>query len=176
MDIFFILISFVLGLLFLIGLVEKIWMFKEHISIVESYNIIPKHVIIPFVITTILIEVYLSFCLLFLYFKLPTVILGTFLLCIYTIGISINLIRKNTNISCGCGGVFNHKGLSISLVWRNITLTILLWTIYYLKTIWEISSYSLTILTFLFIIAVNIILLIFIIRYNIKILKIHLTR
>ena len=42
------------------------------------------------------------------------------LLIMYTIGIIVNLYRKRTNISCGCGGIVGDHNLSWTLVFRNI--------------------------------------------------------
>ncbi|MEM5622755.1 MauE/DoxX family redox-associated membrane protein [Bacillus thuringiensis] len=44
------------------------------------------------------------------------------LLIMYTIGIIVNLYRKRTNISCGCGGIVGDHNLSWTLVFRNIFL------------------------------------------------------
>lgn len=42
-----------------------------------------------------------------------------FLLFIFCIAVSINLIRGNTSINCGCGGILRNKTISWKLVIRN---------------------------------------------------------
>ncbi|MGO4119283.1 MauE/DoxX family redox-associated membrane protein, partial [Rhizobium ruizarguesonis] len=44
------------------------------------------------------------------------------LLVVYSVAITINLVRGRNEISCGCGGVLGTHNLSWKLVIRNIFL------------------------------------------------------
>ena len=47
-------------------------------------------------------------------------------MCIITFAISINLLRGNTDLSCGCGGIEDEQKLSWPLVSRNIVILLML--------------------------------------------------
>ncbi|SFD13753.1 Methylamine utilisation protein MauE [Bacillus sp. 491mf] len=176
MEIIFTTLCFSLGLLFSISILDKVLKFKEHLLIVKNYKLIPEYTVAPFTIITIFLELYLSCCLFLLNVRLLTVIIGTTLLLVYTVGISINLLRKHTNISCGCGGILNSKQLSVTLVWRNVALISSLWVTFFANYTIQISSLSFVTLVFSFFVATNIILLLSIFKDNIETFKTYYNR
>ncbi|XKK34000.1 DoxX family membrane protein [Bacillus sp. A17A.1] len=112
----------IIGILFLSTAISKILDFKKHVIIVKEYEIIPHKLAKFFSIFEVILE--FSCAILLLLGLFPIIAgLGLFiLLVLYTMGIVINLLRKRTTISCGCGGIAGNHHLSWFLVLRNIVL------------------------------------------------------
>jgi putative oxidoreductase len=99
-------------------------------KIVHSYQILPKFVIKPFTVTLPLIKITLGILFGLGLFTRITAIVIISLLCLFLSAIIINLI-KGKSIPCGCSGKLKKSRISWNLVIRDLTLIIVLASIYY---------------------------------------------
>ncbi|SFD08270.1 Uncharacterized membrane protein YphA, DoxX/SURF4 family [Bacillus sp. 491mf] len=119
----------IIGCLFISTALSKLTHFSEHIIIIKEYQIIPNQTAKFFATIEVIIELLCAFFLLVGLFSTIASLGLLILLTLYTLGISVNLLRKRTHISCGCGGMAGNHQLSWFLVLRN---TILLGALYVL--------------------------------------------
>lgn len=148
-ELIFLSIRIIISVIFISSSITKIFNMTSHIAKVRQYKIIPNKVVKTFSILETIIELIASILLIIgLYFKLSAFIL-IFLLVVYTIAISINLIRGNINFDCGCGGIVGNHQLSWKLVMRNLLLGYLLYLIVvynpYIATIDNASWFQISI-------------------------------
>lgn len=111
-----------IGIMFLTTSTDKVMHWRKHLGSMEDYKIIKGALIKWFLVLFVIGELFISFSLFltgitFLNFMVFLLILFT-----YSLAILINLLRGNTNISCGCGSVLDHDHLSIGLIIRNLCL------------------------------------------------------
>ncbi|MEI5907648.1 MauE/DoxX family redox-associated membrane protein [Bacillus spongiae] len=118
-------ISYILLLVFLFSLIDKVRNWHAFVSKVEEYRLLPKKLVKPVNYFFILIELYLVFVFLLMKFSLLNLFIFVLLICMYTGAIAINLYRGNTLISCGCGGPLENDRLSSMLLIRNLSLILL---------------------------------------------------
>ena len=111
-----------IGILFLSTAISKISDFKKHVIIVKEYEIIPQKLAKSFSIFEVILEFSCASLLLLGLFPVISGLVLFILLVLYTTGIVINLLKKRTTISCGCGGIAGNHHLSWFLVFRNIVL------------------------------------------------------
>ncbi|ENJ6134446.1 MULTISPECIES: MauE/DoxX family redox-associated membrane protein [Bacillus] len=109
-----------LATLFISTGIDKIKKFNIHLLIIKEYQIIPENQIRLFTIIEIFAELFISICLFIGLFHTFTLICAVLLLLVYSVAISINLLRGRKEISCGCGGVLGNHKLSWMLVVRNL--------------------------------------------------------
>jgi len=115
---------FVLAFLFLSTAWSKRKTMAEHIGIVRDYQILPERLTEPFAKAETYVELVLGALLLIGLFQ-PFAAAGSVLmLIVYTIAITVNLLRGRTEMSCGCGGLAGQHRLSWKLVVRNVGLAL----------------------------------------------------
>lgn len=115
-----------LGIIFLTSAISKLSDMRAHRIKVKNYNILPLKLVKPFSKVDPILELIGSILLIInIYYPI-----GAGILCLltfsYTIAISINIMRGNTDIDCGCGGLIGSHKLSNALIMRNISIIILL--------------------------------------------------
>ncbi|WP_164931628.1 MauE/DoxX family redox-associated membrane protein [Longirhabdus pacifica] len=129
MEYIWLIAKFLIVIMFFSTAYEKWKNIDEHIAIIKAYDIIPDSMVKVFAWTNIGIEFLAVLCLAVGFQHTIGYVFIIALLCMYATAISINLIRGNKEISCGCGGVLGNHQLSWWLVLRNtamIALTIML--------------------------------------------------
>jgi hypothetical protein len=115
-------LKYTLGVLFFLAAIDKITNWGKHQRIINMYNLIPSVLIKPCLVTFLLIETFISVnFLLFSANRLAALSL-ILLVFIYTTAVILNLVRKNTEFSCGCGGVLESENLHWGLVLRNLLI------------------------------------------------------
>lgn len=106
-------------LIFLLTAIDKVLNWHKHIRTMKNYRIIKgakTHVVL---ILITLGEFYVSISLILNGLSLASTIVFLALLSLYTTAITINLIRGNVEIPCGCGSILESERLTYGLVWRN---------------------------------------------------------
>ncbi|ENQ3108704.1 DoxX family membrane protein [Bacillus cereus] len=111
-----------IGTLFLSSSISKLLYFSKHVVIVEEYKILPKKFTKFFSRIEVSFELICSISLILGLLQPWVGAILLLLLIMYTIGIIVNLCRKRTNISCGCGGIAGDHNLSWVLAFRNLFL------------------------------------------------------
>ena len=115
-----------LGIIFLTSAISKFSDLRAHRIKVKNYNILPVTLVKIFSKVDPILELIGSLLLIMnIYYPI-----GAGILCVltfsYTIAISINIVRGNTDIDCGCGGLIGSHKLSNALIVRNISIITLL--------------------------------------------------
>ena len=115
-------LKYMLGLLFFLTAIDKINNWSKHHKAIKMYNLIPTVLIKPSMVIFFMIESFISInFLLFNTNRIASLSL-VILVFIYTTAVTLNLVRKNTDFSCGCGSVLESDKLHWGLVLRNIIL------------------------------------------------------
>ncbi|WP_410503366.1 MauE/DoxX family redox-associated membrane protein [Exiguobacterium acetylicum] len=124
------LVSITIGYMFLTSAISKMRTFDQHKKIIHSYDILPSKTVHYFAYIDVAFELFLAAMLLSI-LNLPIVsILSIALLLLYTIAISINLIRGKVDLDCGCGGIVGENKISWKLVIRNMFISLILVFLY----------------------------------------------
>ncbi|WP_232463517.1 MauE/DoxX family redox-associated membrane protein [Tumebacillus avium] len=111
-----------LGTIFVSSFLEKIRKYEEHKSIIRDYRILPDRIVPYFSAIEVGLQL-LTAALLYLGIFLPVAgMLSAILLAMYSIAVSMNLLKGRTEISCGCGGIVGNHQLSWGLIIRNVLL------------------------------------------------------
>jgi hypothetical protein len=110
-------------LVFVRAAVHKILDFGEFEGFVADYQLVPDTAVRPVSTVLLGLEILIVSFLLINPLRDGALMLAAGLLMLYGTAIAINLKRGRTHIECGCGGAPRH--LSGTLLWRNLTLTIL---------------------------------------------------
>ncbi|NRR24372.1 MauE/DoxX family redox-associated membrane protein [Brevibacillus sp. MS2.2] len=100
--------------------VNKIRNLDSHFIMIKNYKIIPKKLIPFFLYTEITLEIIVGITLMLGLYQGLGIFIMIGLLSVYSLAISINLLKGNNNISCGCGGLVGDHKLSWKLVFRNL--------------------------------------------------------
>tara|TARA_B100001250_G_C19378708_1_gene605254 strand:- start:73 stop:600 length:528 start_codon:yes stop_codon:yes gene_type:complete len=132
MDILFAkMVAFGVSLIFLIGFIQKIKDLELFRSSVEAYDLIPISLVKYAAYTIILTEGTTAILLMLDRTLVIGCILAASLLSIVTLAIAINLLRGNTDIGCGCGGIEDEQLISWSLALRNVILIVIISPIFF---------------------------------------------
>jgi hypothetical protein len=115
-----------IGLMLLIGAWQKMNDLEMFQAAVEAYDLIPLASTRAFSLSYVFIELSIAVFLICNIASSPTVMSAIVLMSLTTFAISINLIRGNADVSCGCGGIEDEQRLSWGLVSRNIVIIVLL--------------------------------------------------
>ncbi|MNC29727.1 Methylamine utilization protein MauE [compost metagenome] len=132
MDIMGTAVRFLISFMFISGLPEKIIHFKKHIYYISTFEILNKKTIRLFGVVDILLQILAVTLLLFSSNKFLCVISSIFLLLLYSLAITINLLRGKRDLSCGCGGLVGNHKLSWWLVFRNLVLILIVISLLFL--------------------------------------------
>lgn len=125
-----------LGTIFLSTGISKVRNMQEHILIVKEYRILPSSQIYIVARVEVLIELFTGMMLFLGLFQTIGAVLASLLLILYSLAITINLIRGRNGISCGCGGAVGSHQISWFLVLRNLTLMTLAGWVYFNPAKW----------------------------------------
>ncbi|WP_370296304.1 MauE/DoxX family redox-associated membrane protein [Rossellomorea marisflavi] len=122
MDYLTLILCLVITYIFIFSTASKLLDFKGHKDSIRFYRLIPSILIAPILTILIFLEAFAALLILFNLYRFLGVSILAVLLSIYTIAILINLVRGNSDINCGCGGVIGEHKLSFKLVFRNLIL------------------------------------------------------
>lgn len=100
--------------------VNKIRNIESHFILIKNYMIIPKKLIPFFLYLEITLEIIVGITLMLGVYQELGIFIMICLLIVYSIAISVNLVKGNKEISCGCGGLIGDHKLSWKLVFRNL--------------------------------------------------------
>ena len=114
------------GYLFLTSALGKIKRFKNHEKIIRAYQIVPYKSTKFFAVLDVSFEVIVGLFLVTSIFLEISIPFASFMLLVYSIAVSINLLRGRKELDCGCGGIVGDNKISIFLVIRNITFIMIL--------------------------------------------------
>nr|WP_256437631.1 MauE/DoxX family redox-associated membrane protein [Brevibacillus sp. HB1.2] len=120
----------IIGTIFLTAGYMKIKNIEEHSQVIKEYQLIPNTFIPHVTRFLIIIEIICGIGLYLGMYKNFTLFTSLALLVVYSVAITINLLRGRNEISCGCGGVLGTHNLSWKQVIRNgflLLLSIWLW-------------------------------------------------
>ncbi|MGO0058573.1 MauE/DoxX family redox-associated membrane protein [Brevibacillus fluminis] len=112
-------LRFSLGTILLSAGLGKIFKIDRHIVVVKAYKIVPDTWILWFVWAEVIAEFVAGILLFTGYLREIPYILAASLFVMYSIAISMNLVRGQKDLDCGCGGVVGNHKLSWTLVMRN---------------------------------------------------------
>ncbi len=126
MEIFDLLIRFYISSLLISSALDKWKNYRNHIGIVKDYNLIKESWIKPLTKMEIAVELIIGSFIFSGFLTLYSTWASIFLFFIYSLAISINLIKGRTELNCGCGGLSGHKKISWLLFLRNLSFIILL--------------------------------------------------
>lgn len=119
------LFKFLLANIFISSGVSKIMNFEKHIITIDNYKVLPQS-LIPFLSKfEITIELFVSVLLYLGLFQKMAIMLMIFMLVVYSLAISVNLLKGRDDISCGCNGVIGDHRISWWLVLRNLGFVVL---------------------------------------------------
>src|SRR5690606_28375592 len=103
-----------------LGAFDKLRDFAAFEGVVAGYRLLPSVLHRPFAAAFVGAEVAAGALLLAPDWRAAGAVLTLAVLLVATLGVAINLLRGNTDIDCGCGGLANASGgLSWWLVARN---------------------------------------------------------
>lgn len=117
-----IIISICMSLLFGFAVVHKLKAFAVFRATMDEYQLIPKQLSGPAAVFLIMLELLAAILVLVAPTQTAGLLVMAVLLFIYTVGISINLLRGRRDIDCGCSGPASRHELSGWLVLRNLIL------------------------------------------------------
>ncbi|MFJ8516171.1 MauE/DoxX family redox-associated membrane protein [Lysinibacillus xylanilyticus] len=126
MEIYILVIRNIFALIFLTSSISKIKNYEDHVFSIIEYKIIPTKYVRKYAVIDITLEILLGLAFLIGMYIKYAFVGSTLILAIYTIVISINVIKGRTDIDCGCGGIVGAHKLSWMLVYRNLILIIVL--------------------------------------------------
>ncbi|MCM3444138.1 MauE/DoxX family redox-associated membrane protein (plasmid) [Metabacillus halosaccharovorans] len=139
MDIIYI-TRIILGIVFLSTGIYKFKNVNEHFLALKQYKLIPTKWIQVFGYTGMITEVVIGLVLIFGIFVEVAAITSILLLFVFSLVISINIIKGRDTINCGCGGVLGNHTISWAIVIRNCFLILMcLLQIFYNSRIESIS-------------------------------------
>ncbi|WP_010490980.1 MauE/DoxX family redox-associated membrane protein [Paenibacillus elgii] len=111
-----------LAILFISSSVSSLRHWQAHLGIIKDYKILPVSLIRWFAILEHTIKWLVGIFLLFGMHSSLAALTGSGLLLMYSIAITINLLRDRRELSCGCGGLAGNHLLSWKLIVRNLFL------------------------------------------------------
>lgn len=114
------LLKYLLFYILISSSIEKTKDINKHILDVENYKIVPKKLVSIFAVMELITQLITSILLIVGLFGRIAAALSASLFIVYTVAISINLMRGTNKISCGCGGVVGNHQISWKLVLRNV--------------------------------------------------------
>ncbi|WP_197255889.1 MauE/DoxX family redox-associated membrane protein [Paenibacillus dendritiformis] len=116
--------------LFLSTFLHKARNYRDHIRIMNAYQMVPTRFIVPSFIVFAAAELAIGLSTFLNGSTVYHAVSICSLLSIYTIAIGFNLMRGHRHIQCGCGGILENEQLHWGLVLRNLLLScsvVLLW-------------------------------------------------
>ncbi|OUA87631.1 MauE/DoxX family redox-associated membrane protein [Bacillus thuringiensis] len=115
-----------LVIIFLSSSLDKILNWKKHFFTAEKYKIVTGMSLTIILITLVIMELIIGIILLIqTNISLILILLFNFLLCCYSLVVLYSLLKGNSNISCGCGGLLESDKLHLGIIIRNIVIIII---------------------------------------------------
>ncbi|MFN3365555.1 MauE/DoxX family redox-associated membrane protein [Exiguobacterium sp. s142] len=134
MQLFLTFLLLMFSYMFLSSSFEKMVNFKQHVTTVQAYQVVPVHRAHIFALIDISIELVVGLSFL-VFIALPySLILGTMLLMVYSGVIVLNLLKGRLDLDCGCGGIVGETKISYKLVIRNLSFGAVLIVLFYNQT------------------------------------------
>lgn len=115
-----------IGIILMIGACQKLRDLSMFQAAVEAYDLIPLANARFFSAAYAIIELTVAVFLISNFAPSTSVVSAMILMSVTTFAISINLLKGNTDVSCGCGGIEDEQRLSWTLVSRNAAIISLL--------------------------------------------------
>ena len=113
----------VLAVILWLGVIDKLWHFTAFELSVAGYQLLPAVMHRPFAIAFVASELAAGLLLLAPPGRVAGALLALAVLVVATCGVVVNLVRGNTDIDCGCGGLSRFaEGLTWWIVGRNALL------------------------------------------------------
>ncbi|MBN8193397.1 hypothetical protein JI667_14700 [Bacillus sp. NTK074B] len=122
MDFIFNSLIYSIGIIFLTTSFSKIIHYKKSQVQITQYKILPRKLTPVLYWLLLLAEVMIVISFMFNIDRAVGMVLAMVLLLIYSAAIGINILKKNTEISCGCGGLVEKGGISRLTIARNVLL------------------------------------------------------
>ncbi|MGY3190539.1 MauE/DoxX family redox-associated membrane protein [Lysinibacillus sp. TE18511] len=105
----------IFALIFLTSSISKIKNYEEHIFSIMEYKIIPNKYVRKYAFIDVTLEFLLGLIFLVGIYLKHAFIGASLMLALYTIVISINVVRGRTDIDCGCGGIVGAHSIQESV-------------------------------------------------------------
>ncbi|MGF9912975.1 MauE/DoxX family redox-associated membrane protein [Paenibacillus ehimensis] len=109
-----------LAILFISSSVSSLRHWQAHLGIIKDYKILPEPVVRWFGILEHAVKWLVGIFLLLGMHSSLAALTGSGLLLMYSIAITMNLLRGRKKLSCGCGGLAGNHLLSWKLIVRNL--------------------------------------------------------
>lgn len=113
-----------LGIIFLVSFVSKANDTRGFIAILAAFKLIPNAWVQPFAFTLISLESIIAALLLTGWQSRVAAALCGFLLVIFTVALSLSLLRGRSDLECGCFGAKRAQKINLNLISRNIGLLV----------------------------------------------------
>lgn len=111
-----------LAILFISSGVSSLRHWQVHLGIIKDYRILPEPLVQWFAILEHAVKWLVGIFLLLGMHSSLAALTGSGLLLMYSIAVTINLLRGRKELSCGCGGLAGNHLLSWKLIVRNLFL------------------------------------------------------
>jgi uncharacterized membrane protein YphA (DoxX/SURF4 family) len=115
-----------LGAIFIAGAAPKLKARDLFVDIVQAYGLLPIPLVAVAAFMIAVMELIVGIGLIIPITRELAAPLGLLLLALVTAAVIVNLLRGNSELSCGCGGASADQHLSWTLVGRNLLLACLL--------------------------------------------------
>jgi hypothetical protein len=119
------LVAIFLGLLFLVSGVAKLLDRRAFLASVAAYKLLPTPLVPSVAYLIIMLELLVSVMLIFNVFSNSALLTASILLMVFSLAITVNLLRGRSDIDCGCLGGLAQQHLGWSIVIRNSCLAAL---------------------------------------------------
>lgn len=119
-------VRLIIGFIFLSSAIDKVKNSESHALTISKYKIIPSKLTRRFSLILGYCEFTLGVCLMTGVFQLQSMLIALTMLTVFNSAITLNLIKGNKNINCGCGGILGERKISWLLVLRNTVISILI--------------------------------------------------
>jgi uncharacterized membrane protein YphA (DoxX/SURF4 family) len=116
-------ISLAFALLFLLSGIHKLRSAEAFKSVLRSYRLLPEFSLAGFALVIPAIELSLAAALLIDQARAAAAVIASCLLMAYALAMSVNILRGNTLLDCGCSLGPSTQAVSMGLVWRNLVLS-----------------------------------------------------
>jgi hypothetical protein len=113
-------------LLFVVAAIHKLRDLRRFGEIFGAYGVLPPGVARRVSPMVPLLELVVAVGLLFDGGRKVAIGVGSLLLIAYAVAIAVNLYRGRRDLACGCGGPDDRRPIAGWMVWRNISIAILL--------------------------------------------------
>ncbi|WP_259418180.1 MauE/DoxX family redox-associated membrane protein [Bacillus toyonensis] len=125
------------GVLLLSSGITHLYNKQKFISDIRNYKLLPSLFVRPLATTIVYTELLLGIILLSGYIQDIAYIATIMLFVIFNLSITLNLLRGNNKIDCGCGGIVGDNQISWKLVVRNFIFIIIIFYLFNDKGLYQ---------------------------------------